>query len=311
MERHDHLPSEERLRDLPLAEAPASIWASLEDSLARGEKPQNRFPVWQVALAAACAAAVGVVYWTGTRKPGPRLEVVRLQGTPSIGSEHIGGTGQIAKGQWLETDASSKALIQIGDIGTVQVDPNSRVRLLADRPEEHRLSLAQGKISARVFAPPRLFFVETASSTAVDLGCAYTMSVDPSGNGLLQVTLGWVSLERGGRESFVPAGASCRMRPKLGPGIPFFDDAPQPFQQALADLDIDRKALDRVLRDASVRDTLSLWNLLSRVDATDRTRVYDRMVQLAPLPNDISAEKVLQLDPEALQHWREELSSIW
>jgi hypothetical protein len=66
-----------------------------------------------------------------------------------------------------------------------------------------------------------------------------------------------------------------------------------------------------VLSAARVRDTLTLWHLLSRVDGADRLRVFTRMVALAPLPNGVSPTKALQLDSETLKHWREELAWKW
>src|SRR4029077_20628692 len=129
--------------------------------------------------------------------------------------------------EWLQTDATSRARIGIGEIGTVEVEPNSRVRLIAATSNEHRLALARGESSAVVTAPPRLFFVDLPTSTAVDLGCAYRMKTDESGSGLLRVTAGWVALEWKDRESLVPAGASCRTRSGDGPGTPYFNDAPE------------------------------------------------------------------------------------
>jgi hypothetical protein len=60
-----------------------------------------------------------------------------------------------------------------------------------------------------------------------------------------------------------------------------------------------------------VRDTLTLWHLLSRVDAGERARVFDRITELVPLPTGVSREKALQLDPDTLKHWREELAWKW
>src|SRR5260370_8450910 len=97
---------------------------------------------------------------------------------------------------------------------------------------------------------------------------------------MLRVTKGWVSFQFKGLESLVPAGASCRTRPKAGPGIPYFDDAPESLKQALED-----KALDIILAEARVRDTLTLWHLLSRVDTNERARVFDRIPPLTPLPH--------------------------
>ena len=70
-------------------------------------------------------------------------------------------------------------------------------------------------------------------------------------------------------------------------------------------------ALDIVLAESRVRDTLTLWHLLSRVNAGDRARVYDRIAALTPVPAGVSRERALELDRETLRRWREELAWTW
>jgi hypothetical protein len=299
---------------LPVVKAPDAIWDSVLVSLDAGSASTRvGFRWWQ--FAAAFSLLIGaVLLWYSTRPQPPSWEVVRLDGSPSVGSKHVAGTGRIAVGEWLQTDSSSRARVSIGDIGTVEVEPNSRIRLIVAKPNEHRLALAQGEISAVVSAPPRLFFVDTPASTAVDLGCAYKMKTDESGSGLLSVTAGWVALDWKGRESLVPAGANCRTKSGAGPGTPYFSDASEALQQALAAFDFEKggpEALRAVLSESRVRDTLTLWHLLSRVDPDERIRVFDRMVELTPLPDGVSREKALELDKDTLQHWRQELAWKW
>ena len=186
----------EEFGNLPLVKAPDSIWTSIEAALDAGIKPKRVFrpSMWAIGLAATAALGVGVFAWYALRAPKAAWDVVRLEGTPSVGSRLI-EHGKIELGEWLQTDTSSRARIAVGDIGTEEVAPNTRLRMVASRPSEQRLKLAYGEISASVSAPPRLFFVDTPASTAVDLGCAYTMKADGDGNGLLRVTLGWVALE--------------------------------------------------------------------------------------------------------------------
>jgi len=272
--------------ELPLVEAPETIWFSIQASLA-DERPRRR---WNLKIAALVASLLllalsGIIF--------PRVA---------------------RPARWIETGAGSRAIITIGNIGSVEVGPNTRVRVVTDRPNEHRLALAKGEIIAKISAPPRLFFVETASGTAVDLGCEYTLHTDERGDGLLRVTKGWVSFDWKGIESLVPAGASCRTMPEAGPGIPYFDDAPEKLRQALNVFGAGKSAddsLGTILVEARVRDTLTLWHLLSRVQGADRARVFDRMVALTPLPAGVSREKALRLDPQTLQHWREELAWTW
>jgi hypothetical protein len=266
---------------------------------------------WAFALAVVLAFA-GAVYWRLAHPAGERWEIVRLDGSPSVDAQPIRGVGQIGTGQWIETDATSRAAVKVGDIGSVEVAPNTRMRVVTARPGEHRLALVRGEITAKITAPPRLFFVDTASGTAVDLGCEYRLNTSEDGSGLLQVTKGWVSFQWKGLESLVPAGASCRTRPKLGPGIPYFDDAPPSVKQALEVFEDQRnEALNIILAESRVRDTLTLWHLLSRVGAGDRERVFDRIAALTPLPAGVSREKALALDPETLKLWKEELAWVW
>ena len=83
-------------------------------------------------------------------------------------------------------------------------------------------------------APPWIFQVDTPGAVAVDLGCSYTLSVDARGLAELHVTSGWVQLERGSRQSLVPAGAMAVIRPEAGPGAPYYEDSAPKFIEALA-----------------------------------------------------------------------------
>src|SRR6185369_17722047 len=185
------------------------------------------------------------------------------------------------------------------------------------QPTEHRLELARGKMSAMIWAPPRLFFVDTPSAVAADLGCAYTLEVDDQGAGLLRVTSGWVALELKDRESMVPMGAACRTRPGVGPGTPYFEDAAPQFQTELERFDFSHDAAERaaalnvMLNEARARDTLTLWHLLARVEGADRERVYDKIASFVPPPDGVTREGVLKLDQGMLERWKDALEASW
>ena len=311
---------------LPQLEAPESLWFEIEKSL--GAETRNSTPVrgWQVRVVAVAAAFIVVgglgVWWFwggGSRTENAKgsWQVQSLEGAPRIGSRSIAKAGRLGKGEWLETDGSSRAQIAVGTIGTVDIDENTRVRLLESEPTEHRLELARGKMSAMIWAPPRLFFVDTPSAVAADLGCAYTLEVDDHGVGKLRVTSGWVALELKDRESIVPAGAACETRPEVGPGTPYFEDASAAFRDALSRFDfqhdpaVTKDALTLMLNEARPRDTLTLWHLLARVNETDRPRVYEAIAKYVQPPAGVTREGVLQLDEGMLQRWKTELQASW
>src|SRR5258708_10422029 len=294
---------------LPLIESPNSLWRGIEIALDgdRRDVPtrQRRLVIPfldqpRLAVASLALVVLAIVFaalWVrhSPKSLGPSWNVARLDGAPRIGSELIGEKAKLGVGQWLETDTNSRAQISVSDIGQVEVDPSSRVRLVETKPTEHRLELAEGRLRARISAPPKLFFVDTPSGVAEDLGCAYTLEVDKAGNSLLRVTTGWVSLQLKDRESVVPAGAACATRPGIGPGTPYFEDASEKFRAALARVDFDHDSpirgnmtpLEIVLSTARVRDTFTLWNLLSRVSGGERNAVYDRLASLVPPPKGV------------------------
>ena len=310
---------------LPLLTAPDHLWTELGPQITQINPVTNRGWSWQLKVAAAAVlllvSSLGAwwFYSRGRKEVTGKSywQVTRLDGTPMIGKEAISNNGQLAVGEWLETDGNSKAQIAVSSIGNVDIDENTRVRLVETQATEHRLELARGKMSARIWAPPRLFFVDTPSAVAADLGCAYTLEVDDQGASKLRVTSGWVALELKDRESIVPAEASCDTQPGVGPGTPYFDDSSPVFRESLKKVDFDPDAVARsaaltsMLADARTKDTLTLWHLLARVDGNDRVRVYEKMVALDPPPPGVTREGVLQLNQSMLDSWRDELKSTW
>ena len=301
------------LRNLRPATAPAGLWQSIEEAAYDNPRSSTgRFWTWRLATAAMVAALVWGGYAVWSRQPIGDWQVIATRGAPRAGSQRISASQTVRSGQWLHTDQSSKARILVADVGSVDVEPGTDVRLLSTGASGHRLSLSSGTIRASITAPPRLFIVDTPAATAVDLGCEYRLDCSREGDGTLRVTAGWVALEWKGRESLVPAGASCRMYAGRGTGTPWFDDASAPLVTALHDLDRGAgDALPVVLKQARSRDTLSLWHLLSSVDAGRRSEVYNRMVVLAPLPAGVSRQQVLELHAESLRRWKEELAWTW
>ncbi|HLN57617.1 MAG TPA: hypothetical protein VK416_03605 [Thermoanaerobaculia bacterium] len=276
--------------------------------------PEQRRPSARSILAAAAVLLAGAGLLLVARSgAAPQWRVERLQGSPVVGSKPITQAEPLRVGQSVVTDGSSRAKIGIGRIAEISVGPNSRVRLVRSRPIEQRLALDRGAISAKIWAPPRLVFIQTSSALAVDLGCAYTLEVDDSGAGILRVETGWVSFERDGRESIVPAGAVCATRPAEGPGTPYYEDATPELRRALESLDFGSggsDALSTILAGARNRDGLTLWHLLARTRGADREKVFDRLARLVPPPPAVTREAVLRGEERALETWRWELEGM-
>ncbi len=273
---------------------------------------------WTMPLAAAAALLIVVTaWWLVGRADGRSWAVEGLAGAPVVdgatlrgGSAAKGDFARLGVGKWVVTDGVSRARIEAGRIGRVDIEPNTRLQLRQSVGQVQRMALARGTIHARIWAPPQIFFVDTPSAVTVDLGCEYTLQVDDGGAGLVRVTLGWVSFETVTRRSFIPEGAMCATRPGIGPGTPRYTDAPSGYGEALDILDFaplsdPRRvaALELILTNARRRDALTLWHLLARGTPDERAQVYDRLAVLVPPPPNATRSKIVANDRAARDEW--------
>lgn len=318
---------------LKQTDAPSNVWSKIESRL--DEKPKSlsifNSPIF-VPTAVAVLLIVGIsflaysMFWRNDVKElsenKPPIQTKRsnewnietISGTPKADNQTITGKGFLTVGETLETDKNSRARVEVADIGQVEIAPNSRVQFVNTSENEHRLSLEKGVLQATIFAPPRLFIVDTPSAVAVDLGCAYTLEVDENGDSKLHVTGGFVALERDGRESIVPAGAMAITKKGKGLGTPFAEDASKEYRDALYKFDFENggeRSLEIVLKNPNIKTSLTLWHLLSRVPENEREKVFDRLVSVVKLPEGVTKEGILKLDKEMLTVWRLTIEGKW
>ncbi|MBK7705799.1 MAG: FecR domain-containing protein [Acidobacteria bacterium] len=297
-------------RALEQHDPPPEVWERLEARLDK-RRAFALFGIFSPAFAGLMfVAVVGIaiaIYFgvSGEGTGGWRIET--LAGSTSVGE-------RLGVGQTLETDASSRARLQVADIGNVEIASNSRVKLIDSKSDQYRLSLERGRLSARILAPPRLFIVDTPSAVAVDLGCAYTLDVDENGDSNLHVTSGYVALERDGRDVIVPAGAMAITKKGIGLGTPFADDASDEFRRVLYRIDFEnggREALIELIGKARKDDSISLWHLLRSVPREDRETVFDAMSKFVKLPPDTTRAGILDLDKKMLDALWYQVKIVW
>lgn len=270
-----------------------------------------------LAIAASLVLAVATGLWATWRWRTPDATAgpwvaTEVHGAPTVDSGRLRRDTRIAPDEWIETDPTSGVRLTAESVGTVEVRPGSRIRIVPTGSGQYRLALAKGSLRASIWAPPGQFAVETASGVALDLGCIYSLEVDGQGAGRLRVASGWVGLDSHGAESLVPAGASCTLRAGLGPGTPCFDDAPEALVEAVSQLDRRPAAAPLASVRAAVaaarsRDGFTLWHLLWRLDGDGAALVYERLLLLAPPPPFVTRQRVLAKDRDALEAWWESL----
>ncbi len=285
-----------RLAVLPLPAEPD--W----DAVPLTSTPSRRmeWAPWSRALAIAAAVLVvlglGVVWASSWR-------VETLSGRTTYGGAAF--AGRVALGGTLSTGPGAVARLEVPGLGHVTLEPGGCVRRVRGRGDERRLELERGTLHASINAPPRLFVVGTRVGSAVDLGCAYTLTVDDMDHGRLEVTQGRVLFEQEGIASLVPAGLWCPLGP-AGAGVPRRAYASDAFLASIAatdDPNCQADDLAPLLARAEASDAITLWHLLPRVRGEVRRQVAERIASLIEVPRDVALERVLALEPAALEAW--------
>jgi ferric-dicitrate binding protein FerR (iron transport regulator) len=219
--------------------------------------------------------------------------------------------GTLAVGDWIETGDNS-ATVAVADIGTVALQPQSRLALRGTSPAEHRLALERGALHARVNARPRLFVIETPSATAIDLGCEYELRVGPDGTGVLEVITGQVELAgRAGTTVVVPAAMTATFT-AAGVGLPLREQASPELRAAVAAFDpSDPRTVDAILSAAGDGDQITLINLLALAGPYQRDAIADAVQELSPAPEDVLRDAVIAGDREAIDRWARSSVDGW
>src|SRR5258708_1170074 len=111
--------------------------------------PRRRWPI-AIGIAAAVTVVAGAAWiWLASRPTGPSWQVVALNGPQKQQSFSRGGT--------VETNATSRLRLDLESFGQVELEPNTRLKLLVTKQDEQRMSLAHGKIHALTWAPAGQF----------------------------------------------------------------------------------------------------------------------------------------------------------
>ena len=272
----------------------------------------RRWPAPALASAAVLVLAFGVA-WMGPTVPTVVREaegwrLTALDGTPRVASRLV-DEGLVAPGAWIETDAASSAQLDVGGAGRLIIAPRSKLRITRTAPGDHRMHLDHGTVDALILGAPGQVVLSTPGATAVDLGCAYTLTTDATGHGSLVVTSGWVGLLHDGREAFIPADASVAVYGDAGPGIPTTATASSALVAAVRVFDAASDtasragALDDILAIAGHGDALTLWHLLDCVPSDERGRVHDALAAEVDPPPGVTREGIMDGDRAMVDAW--------
>lgn len=249
----------------------------------RCKRGRRTWPAVALAIAACMACVAAWLPW--------RLHWEESRQWP-ISAGVIAAPASLGVGGTLTTAAGESATVRVARIGRVEVMPGTRIKLLDTRAGHHRLALLDGRVRARIWAPPGYFGISTGASETIDLGCEFEMSRNPQGEGTVHVTSGWIMHRVGVQETLVPAGSRLDFD-ALRSGIPLSTTATTGFKAAVQRLDIAMARGTRlageeeaIVREATRADSFALLSLLTRYPALASGPIYPELATLLDAPAD-------------------------
>lgn len=290
-----------RLRNVePPSERSAYVYRPL------AARPARR---WATAAAVFAVVVLASLMWLRNRVPKDAYEVLEASGSVAVDGR-ADARGELALGKWLETGADGRVRMRVADIGWIELEPNSKLMAIESRPGRRRLRLEAGAIRAQISAAPGVFLVETPIARAIDLGCAYTLRLQSPHEGEVHVSAGWVAMDRGFRQSLVPAGSLARFAEggRISPPIsqtssPQFQAAVLAWWRSDEGAAARQQQLASLLRSAQKSDALTLLNLFRDASEQERPAVFDRLNVLVPAPPAVDREAILRGERNATGPW--------
>jgi hypothetical protein len=274
--------------------APAALGA------ARSRKSSSL--AWIAGVAAAALFAVGA--FQALRRPAP-VESPSVRRPAPVEST------------WV-VQKDGRSVLDLGRYGTVVAEKDAAVRVLRRDDELQSLRLDRGTIHASITsqARPRLFQVETPSTTCIDLGCRYTLTVDDQGTTTVTVKTGRVLFDHGSRDVFIPNGASCRAAPGRAPFTPIYDTASGALKKAVETFDAatvghrtpQAKAACELIK--SREDGLVAWHWLQDPEVDVVKAAREALVRLTSL-GECGIPRVTDKGERELRAWRDNLFPEW
>lgn len=253
----------------------------------------------RVAIAAGAVLACAVI-WKVLLPEGASAGGYVVQGDPK--------TGWVGEGEWMETGAAG-VLLEIGDIGTVDVGEHARLLVERSGRELHRLFLERGRISAVISADPEVFQIETPAGLSIDLGCFYELEVAPDGSTSIVVRTGAVSFDGKGRHIIVPTDAKARATRRWGPSSPVYLDSSDELLARVERVEFaDEPEVEEVERVLAELTSLTVWHLLQARSLVVRERAYERLLERSGAPAGIDRARVLAGDRAERELWLADLA---
>jgi len=271
------------------------------------EKREFRFNKKYVIFGILLILIVAVIYYLNF---GSNAWVVSVKtGSVSMNDKPIYESQKISTGDIIKTAAASSAMLEIENLGKIEITPGSSIERLET---DNTAKLISGRLNISTESENDYLFIKvpSASIESYYLSNNYSITLDEAGNVTTKVTSGWVQVVSENAVSVLPEGYSIKILAGKGMSVPAFNISSSIVPAWLDQYLFEGKkiqSLNKILDASKSVDAITLWNLLKRVIPGHRGLVYEKLNEFVPQPENVTKEGILTLNEQMLQLWLTEI----
>ena len=233
------------------------------------------------------------------------------KGTAKIDNSVESGESFLPDGSSITTGNDSYALIKIPDVGTIELAPLTTIK----KPEKKdEILISTGSADISFLNSTKKYSIRIPSAQITDFnssGYMYKVNIDEIKNSNISVNKGWIKITSLAGDDIICEDYKIDIVNEFGTGVPYHVSSSPEFIELINNVAINNLETSvAALVDASTKkDALTLWNLLPRLRPVLREVIYNKLYQLVSHVEEISKEELLNLDPDKLNLWLEEIKN--
>ncbi|MEW6194339.1 MAG: zf-HC2 domain-containing protein [Bacteroidota bacterium] len=248
--------------------------------------------------------ALGYYIYDFTKINSP-WKVRLIQGTIYINGR-IDETGKWEEGTSLYTESYSRAVVSIPNTGRLEAEDNTFLMLVKAKDGNNIVRMERGKIKIENTEQMPDFSIEINRKTVRDRGGVFSLEVDDAKNAKIKVELGYIEINRFGKNFYIDEGYECNMPNDKDVGTPYLSTTPDSLKKLIYAVDYQDGGDDvigKIVEVATDSDLLTLLALIPKASESYRTVLYNKIARVYPPPQSVTMEGIIKLNEYMLEDW--------
>ena len=230
-------------------------------------------------------------------------------GNPLLNKAAFTSFVDINPGDLITTDDISTAIVEIPDVGKIKLLNGTSFKRLK---KSNTCELLQGSAFINAEGTKRILSVVIPEAKIENFNSSakYSIRTDTRGNTDIELEAGWLRVISGNNQTIFQGHYNLKILRGSGASLPYYSGSGFELITLLEEYLFGGRrgtTLNRILASSTEKENITLWNLLQRVTPEQRGVVYNKLYELVPHPDSIEKKEILNLNPDALQGWLEEI----